>query len=44
MYKETGMQKWADMLVETGKASVDTSDDDTNDIKMDNTTTRLITF
>ena len=38
------MQKWADMLVETGKASVDPSDDDTNEIKMDNTTTRLITF
>ena len=25
MYKETGMQKWAGMLVETGKAFVDPS-------------------
>ena len=25
LYKETGMQKWAGMLVETGKAFVDTS-------------------
>ena len=25
LYKETGMQTWADMLVETGKASVDPS-------------------
>ena len=25
LYKETGMQKWAEMLVETGKAFVDPS-------------------